>query len=148
MKPQIMLLLFFLALIFRRILPFVDLFYVFLIARLLLEPNRRQTVISLAITSAFVISFLADSPIGLFPLVLSTMYLIFSGIANYTSAKGTTLQALWIGFAAFAILLEEVLRLALTTSGVFITPDALRVTLGTVVAILLLTFAYSFKRKI
>lgn len=143
-----MLILFFVSLLFRRVVPFIDLFYLFLVARLLLEPAKRPTIVSLGITAVFAISFLADSPIGLFPLVLSTMYLIFSAVANYLSAKGTTLQALWIGFAAFAILLEEVLRLALTTSGILITIESLRVTLGTVLSILLLTFAYSFKRKI
>ncbi len=129
-------------------MPFVDLFYVFLAIRILIEPARRQTIIPLAITAAFVMSFLADSPIGLFPLVLAVTCIVFSSAVTYLSAKGNTLLGLLLVFSATAILLEDFARVTLATSSVSLSPGTLQVALGTLLTILLVAFAYSFKRRI
>lgn len=137
-----------LCLLFRGTFSLIDIFIVFLVARLLTAPEKITETMSSALLVSLVASFLVESPIGVFPLVLSITLLLFSTLARATSSKGVAPLLTWTVFAFTTIILERSLRLALTTSTVLITRESLVLAGITVLAILLFAFSYSFKRKI
>ncbi|PIY17945.1 hypothetical protein CO112_01450 [Candidatus Dojkabacteria bacterium CG_4_9_14_3_um_filter_150_Dojkabacteria_WS6_41_13] len=148
MKNQKLFIALLIALLLRHIVPYVDIFIVFLVIQLLTHPDNLQLISLFAVLAAFVSSLVYDSPLGLFPLVLAICLLVFGIVYTKYVSKDRSNLLLWLGFSAACILIESSLRATLTVGSFMVLQAAYFTIAGTIVTILLITFALSFRRKI
>lgn len=136
------------AALLRNFIPFVDIFIFVLVLLFLLNQERIPTISIIALLVSFFYSLFIDSPLGLFPLVLSLNLLIFEVLFLRITAKGITPLFIWLFFAFSVILIEALVRLVLTTGVLMFPIELLFKILGTIVLIMVVAFSFSLKRKI
>lgn len=148
MRNQQLLIILMLGALLRNIIPTVDIFMVTLVLLLLMYPDSMSLTAIFATIAAFLASLLLDAPIGLFPLILS-LYLFVFGTFQFKSAqKGIGPLVYWTCFAILTIVTETFVRVILTTGRLQLPLGTQYQILATISLILVLSFIFSFKRKL
>lgn len=148
MKNQSVLIALVVAMLFRNAVPVMDLFVITLTFLLLVKREQMLTISFMALGVAILASFFADSPIGLFPLVLSIALFLFVSLFKKLLDSGIHPVVMGIAFIVLVLVAESMTRVALTTGRFVILPETSLLVLWSSIAFLITTFTASFKQKI
>lgn len=148
MKSQRIVLFLALGIILRNFIPFVDAFLIVLTILLLTQREQMLAISYMAIFTALIYSFVADSPIGLFPLVLTLILFLFNQLFKKLIDLG--IPPLFIGFLPVisVVVLESLAHIVLLTGRVVLLPTVWATIFWSCLVLTVTTFVISFKKKI
>lgn len=148
MKQRTLILIIMASLLIRSLFPFLDLFVLTLAVLSLLNQDK---LLSIGTTSTLVVliySLVFESPAGLLPLINALLFFAFITISQKVTAKGITPLIFWSLFTIIYIVGESVARYYLTLPHAFLFGVLPTTLIGTCVALVVIVFILSFKRKI
>ncbi|MCC7304122.1 hypothetical protein IT418_01770 [bacterium] len=148
MKNQTVLVALVIAILFRNAVPVIDIFMVTLTFLLLTKREQMLQTSFIALGISIIASFIGDTPIGLFPLILSVSLFLFIILFKKLLDSGIHPVVVGVAFIATVIIVETLTKSILTTGGLIILPQTMLLIVWTCVALLLTTFAASFKQRI